>query len=151
MQDGRGDGVRQDGKAPVIYVVSDSLGDLGATMAAAAASQFSRDTGVVHRLPKVSKLGQVAAYLDTIMMQTSGEIALFHTIADAKLRSELEEYLKDKPVRSVDLIGPAIDAIAAAPPVFLDCQGKSAAAGRVIWLERHRSVTRIIVCAHPLP
>ncbi|HBT95730.1 MAG TPA: kinase/pyrophosphorylase [Coriobacteriia bacterium] len=100
-------------KPPVMYVVSDSLGDLGATMAAAAASQFSQDAGIVHRLPKVSKLSQVIAYLGTITAQSEGEIALFHTIADAKLRSQLEEYLKDKPVRSVDLIGPAIDAIAA--------------------------------------
>jgi regulator of PEP synthase PpsR (kinase-PPPase family) len=103
---------KQTGR-PVIYVVSDSLGDLGATIARAAASQFTEETSIIHRLPKASNIKQVVAYIETILSDTEGEIALFYTIADAKLRLELEEYLKGKPVKAVDLIGPSIAAIAA--------------------------------------
>ncbi len=99
--------------APEIYVVSDSLGDLAATIARAAASQFSGEPSIIHRLPKASTIKQVVAYIESILKDADGEIALFYTIANAKLRQDLEEYLLDKPVKSVDLIGPSIAAIAA--------------------------------------
>lgn len=98
---------------PVIYVVSDSLGDLAAMIARAAASQFTENTSIIHRFPKASNIEQVRAYIEAILSEADGELALFYTIADAKLRIELEDYLKDKPVRSVDLLGPSIAAIAA--------------------------------------
>ncbi|MDR0350233.1 MAG: kinase/pyrophosphorylase, partial [Coriobacteriales bacterium] len=41
-------------------------------------------------------------------------MVLFHTIADVGLRTELENYLKDKPIAAADLIGPAIETIAEA-------------------------------------
>lgn len=97
---------------PVIYIVSDSLGDSGATMAAAAASQFSSGTCTIHRLPKATNIEQIIEFIEANLPQPPNEIVLFHTIADANLRHELQAYVKDKPVAAADLIGPAIEAIA---------------------------------------
>jgi regulator of PEP synthase PpsR (kinase-PPPase family) len=103
---------------PVIYIISDSLGDSAATMAVAAASQFSEGACVIRRLPKVANLEQMAAFIEAHIAEAcekgAGEMVLFHTIADATLRAQLEDYLKDKPVAAADLIGPAIETIAEA-------------------------------------
>jgi regulator of PEP synthase PpsR (kinase-PPPase family) len=99
---------------PIIYIISDSLGDSAATMAIAAASQFSEGNCVIHRLPKASNIDQIAHFIQTHLAQSTGEMAVLHTIADPKLRLELDEYVIDKPVVAVDLMGPAIEAIAEA-------------------------------------
>lgn len=101
-----------DQEVPVIYIVSDSLGDSGATMAAAAASQFSSGACTIHRLPKATHIEQIIEFIDANLPEPPDEIVLFHTIADVELRSQLEVYLRDKPVAAADLIGPAIEAIA---------------------------------------
>jgi regulator of PEP synthase PpsR (kinase-PPPase family) len=109
-------------KSPVIYIISDSLGDSAATMAVAAASQFSEGACVIERLPKATSLEQMAVFIETHLARARasgqadgpGEMVLFHTIADTTLRSQLEDYLKDKPVVAADLIGPAIETIAEA-------------------------------------
>jgi len=99
---------------PVIYIISDSLGDSAATVAVAAASQFTKNSCIIHRLPKAAAIEQIAAFVDDALAANAGEIVLLHTITDTHLRAELDDYILDKPVRAVDLIGPAIDAIAEA-------------------------------------
>jgi regulator of PEP synthase PpsR (kinase-PPPase family) len=104
--------------SPVIYIISDSLGDSAATMAVAAASQFSEGACIIRRLPKATSLEQMAAFIEAHLTQASeeeaGEMVLFHTIADVVLRDQLEDYLRDKPIAAADLIGPAIETIAEA-------------------------------------
>jgi len=99
---------------PIINIISDSIGDSAATMAVAAASQFSDGRCIINRLPKVSSLEQMRPFIDAHLHETKAEMILFHTIADEQLRAELDDYLMDKNVVAVDLIGPAIDAIALA-------------------------------------
>jgi regulator of PEP synthase PpsR (kinase-PPPase family) len=103
---------------PVIYIISDSLGDSAATMAVAAASQFSEGACIIRRLPKVANLEQMATFIEAHLDEASeggaGEMVLFHTIADTTLRAQLEDYLEGKPIAAADLIGPAIETIAEA-------------------------------------
>jgi regulator of PEP synthase PpsR (kinase-PPPase family) len=99
---------------PVIHVISDSLGESAATIAHAAASQFSATDCIISRLPKATKLEQIQEYIDQQLATAAGEIVVFHTITDPELRQQLQEYVADKPVAAVDIIGPAIDAIAEA-------------------------------------
>jgi regulator of PEP synthase PpsR (kinase-PPPase family) len=107
---------------PVIHIISDSLGDSAATMAVAAASQFSEGACTIRRLPKATNLEQMAAFIEAHLAQAdevageeeAGEMVLFHTIADVALRAQLEDYLRDKPIAAADLIGPAIETIAEA-------------------------------------
>ncbi|MCL2631533.1 MAG: kinase/pyrophosphorylase [Coriobacteriia bacterium] len=100
--------------SPIINIISDSIGDSAATMAIAAASQFSNDRCVINRLPRVSSLQQMIPFIEQHISESMEKIILFHTIADEQLRAELDDYLMDKQVVAVDLIGPAIDAIALA-------------------------------------
>jgi len=99
---------------PIINIISDSIGDSAATMAVAAASQFSNHRCIINRLPNVSALSQMVPFIEKRIAETDGSIILFHTIADEQLRAELDDYLMNKDVIAVDLIGPAIDAIALA-------------------------------------
>jgi len=99
---------------PIIHIISDSLGESAATMAIAAASQFGENACIINRLPKATHIGQIEDFVDKALAESVGEIVVFHTIADPGLRRELEEYLVGKNVGVVDLIGPAIDAIAEA-------------------------------------
>jgi len=105
--------VAADGR-PIINIISDSLGDSAATMAVAAARQFSEDTCLINRLPNVNSLPQMKPFIEAHLNDSADEMILFHTIADEHLRAELDDYLMDKPIVAVDLIGPAIDAIAVA-------------------------------------
>jgi regulator of PEP synthase PpsR (kinase-PPPase family) len=83
-------------------------------MAVAAASQFSEGNCIIHRLPKATNIEQMAHFIETHLAQTTGEIAVLYTIADPVLRAQLGEYVADRPVAAVDLMGPIIEAIAEA-------------------------------------
>jgi regulator of PEP synthase PpsR (kinase-PPPase family) len=83
-------------------------------MAIAAASQFSDGTCTIHRLPKATNIEQMAHFIETSMAQATSEIAVLYTIADPALRAQLNEYVTGKPLAAVDLMGPAIEAIAEA-------------------------------------
>lgn len=99
--------------APTIHVISDSLGDTAADVALAAAAQF--DNGAVHieRLPKVTNIEQVRRFLLERGRTTSPDSMLvFHTIANQDLRAELQAELDCRGIPSIDLLGPALDAIA---------------------------------------
>ncbi|MBS5449652.1 MAG: kinase/pyrophosphorylase [Coriobacteriia bacterium] len=98
---------------PTIHVISDSLGDTAADVALAAAAQF--DAGIVHieRLPKASSLRQISEYLDAHLAQDGPEhFLVFHTIANRELRTALEAELVRRKVPHIDVLGPALDAIA---------------------------------------
>jgi regulator of PEP synthase PpsR (kinase-PPPase family) len=99
---------------PTIYIISDSVGDSAAQMAAAAASQFSDGENIIQRLPNASSINQIADFIQAHLEQMDEEIVVFYTIADPQLREQLHNYVEDKPVQAVDLIGPAISAIAEA-------------------------------------
>ena len=99
---------------PVINIISDGIGDSAATIAAAAASQFDGGNCVINRLAKAASMPQMRTFIEARLADTTGRMILFYTIADEGLRAELVDYLRDKPVAAVDLIGPAIEAIAQA-------------------------------------
>jgi regulator of PEP synthase PpsR (kinase-PPPase family) len=91
------------------------VGDSAATIAVAAASQFTEGNCVIQRLPNVGSLEQIAAFVDGLLEASGGEeIVVFYTIADPVLRAAMEEFVKDRNAAAVDLLGPAIEAIAEA-------------------------------------
>ena len=101
----------EDSTKPIIHVVSDSLGDTACDVVLAAAGQFDEGTIRIKRLPKVSDPEQVRVYFEHRI--DSGDVmAVFHTIADAKLRKQVKKVLDELGVPSIDLLGPAINVIA---------------------------------------
>jgi regulator of PEP synthase PpsR (kinase-PPPase family) len=100
---------------PVINIISDSVGDSAATIAVAAASQFTEGNCVIRRLPNASRFEQIKVFIEDLLEASGGEeIVVFYTIADPDLRHELEGFVKGRNIAAVDLIGPAIEAIAEA-------------------------------------
>ena len=95
-----------------VHVISDALGDTACEVVLAAAGQFREGSVRIARLPRVTGIDEVERYLAPHI--ASGEpIAVFHTIVDPELRSQLAFTLRHLDVPSVDLMGPALDALSA--------------------------------------
>lgn len=99
---------------PVVYVVSDSLGDTAAAVALAAASQFPAGHCRIERLPKVRSVDEVDAFIDAHLTPEEPNMILFHTIASHELRAQVIYLCAKRGIFAVDLIGPAIDAMSRA-------------------------------------
>ncbi len=109
------DSVKKDG-ALTIYIISDSLGDTAAAMASAAACQFEEERVVIERLPRISSAAQVSDYLEA-RGETNAVRVAFLTIAAPDVRNESAQALENEGIPTVDLLGPAIDAISEATGV----------------------------------
>lgn len=99
---------------PVIYVVSDSLGETAEMVARAAASQFDGNRIEIRR----------AAYVDTIrhLEEVVGEASqknaiIAYTIVLPEMRERMKKLVEEKGIPAVDVLGPMIDAIASCYPV----------------------------------
>ncbi len=93
---------------PVIYVVSDALGETAEFVSRAAAAQFS---GVRTRIRKVPYVRD-EAHLDEIIEEAVNEQAiLVYTLVLQELRLYLEQKATEKGLQTVDILGPLIEAL----------------------------------------
>lgn len=99
-------------KLATVLVISDALGETAASVALAAAGQFDEGAVAIERLSRVQDARQVKSYLEPLL-SAGKEIAAFHTIVQDELRSEVTGLLVEQGIAAVDLLGPAIDSIAA--------------------------------------
>lgn len=99
-------------KLATVLVISDALGETAASVALAAAGQFDEGTVAIERLSRVQDARQVRRYLESLA-GAAKKIAAFHTIVQDELRSEVAGLLVEQGIAAVDLLGPAIDTIAA--------------------------------------
>lgn len=97
---------------PTVHVISDSLGDTACEVVLAAAGQFPDGAVRIKRLPKVTSAQQVREYI-TGPVESGEAVAVFHTIANRELRSEIREVLDGFGVPSIDLLGPAVNILSA--------------------------------------
>lgn len=99
---------------PAIYALSDSLGETAELVARAAASQFDGEQGfVVKRMGRVSSPIQVR---QAVRQAEDVGAAIFYTLVDPRLRVAMREALADSDVHAVDILGPALDALAGIIP-----------------------------------
>ena len=99
-------------KFATVLVISDALGETAASVALAAAGQFDEGAVAIERLSRVQDARQVKRYLESLA-GAAKKIAAFHTIVQDELRSEVAGLLVEQGIAAVDLLGPAIDTIAA--------------------------------------
>ena len=99
-------------KLATVLVISDALGETAASVALAAAGQFDEGAVAIERLSRVQDARQVKSYLEPLL-SAGKKIAAFHTIVQDELRSEVTGLLVEQGIAAVDLLGPAIDTIAA--------------------------------------
>ncbi len=100
--------MQRDGR-PIVYILSDSLGETAEQVARAALSQFEEERFHVVRLPRVSSRGQ----LEGVVKGAVSEQCLFlYTLAVPRLRESMERVARETRVAAVDIMGPVVRALA---------------------------------------
>lgn len=97
---------------PVIYIVSDSLGETAEFVARAAASQFNADGKFeIRRVPYVSDKETLQ---EVIEEASSVPSVIAYTLVIPGLKGELEELARRHNIPAVDIMGPTLEALARA-------------------------------------
>lgn len=95
-------------KTPVVFVVSDSLGETADLVARAAASQFVGGQVEIRRIPFVSE----AADIDYIFREADRYNSIIaYTVVIPALRELIEKMAEEKGIPCVDLLGPTLKAL----------------------------------------
>lgn len=96
-------------QSAVIYVISDALGETAEFVSRAAAAQFIGVKTRIRRVPYVRD----QTHLEDIMEEAATEQAiLVYTLVLKDLREYLEKRASEKGLRTVDILGPLIGALA---------------------------------------
>jgi regulator of PEP synthase PpsR (kinase-PPPase family) len=93
---------------PTVYVVSDSLGETAELVARAAASQFG-ERFAIRRVPHVD---DAAAVMDVVAEARESGAAIVFTLIRPELRELMRREAERAGLPAVDLMGPALDALA---------------------------------------
>lgn len=93
---------------PVLYIVSDALGETGELVARAAVSQFNPNHFVVRRYPYVSE----KEHITEIIEEASGSNSIIvYTLVVKELENYLTEKAAEHNIPAVDILGPVITTI----------------------------------------
>lgn len=95
---------------PVIYIISDALGETAEFVSRAAAAQFSGVRTKIRKVPYV----QDEAHIDEILEEAVSDQAIIaYTLVVRELRDYLESRATEKGLRTVDILGPLMKMLAA--------------------------------------
>jgi regulator of PEP synthase PpsR (kinase-PPPase family) len=96
-------------KMPIIYVVSDSLGETAELVTKAAISQFNNsDHFILKRFPFVEDVSNID---EAIFLTKSDQAMIVYTLVRPEIRQYLKEAAEKAQVLAYDVIGPLIDHI----------------------------------------
>lgn len=97
-----------DDRRPIVYVVSDSLGDTAESVARAAISQFNKGTAAeVRRIPYVDSVDAVRE----IVARARRPCMFVFTLIRPELRALLSQEAAAAGIPAVDVMGPTMDAL----------------------------------------
>lgn len=99
-----------DNQLPVIYILSDSIGETGEIVVKAAMSQFEVANIEIRRKPYIKSTEQINTVLKEAA-QTNG--AIMYTLVRPDLKAALETSAKALHLLHVDIMGPVINALSA--------------------------------------
>lgn len=94
-------------ESPVIYALSDSIGETAESVARAVASQFDTDALEIVRIPYIHSEKQLESVLSDAAKQPS---IICHTIVSSDLRQALNEKSCTAGIMAFDIMGPMIEA-----------------------------------------
>ena len=94
-----------------IHLISDSTGDTAARVARAVQTQFAGHPTALVRHPRVATLDGLSDVLERIEPASS---VIYYTLVDRELRRTLSEHCAREGIASCDLLGPPLEALAAA-------------------------------------
>lgn len=93
---------------PIIYVISDSIGETAEFVARAAASQYNSGHVEIKRYSYVNN----PVYIAEIVGQAKKEAAIIaYTLVLPELRESLQNEVQTQQVTAVDIVGPMIEAV----------------------------------------
>jgi len=97
-----------------VHILSDSLGETADAVAKAAVSQFPPKCFQVERLPRVASPQQVR---DLVFEHCGPNCIFFYTLAEEPMRDAMHRVTEELNVKAVDILGPAVQALALASDV----------------------------------
>lgn len=96
------------GNIPIIYVVSDSVGETAELVTKAAVSQFNGSNSIIKRFPYVEETADIDEVLSLVKMD-KGMIA--YTLVKPEIREYMKKTSRQEGIYACDIIGPLIDEI----------------------------------------
>jgi len=100
----------QSSLPPLIYILSDSIGETGESVVQAALSQFEMKNMTIRRKPYIKSTEQINVAL-TEASQTKS--AIIYTLVRVDLKKFLESKAKELGLIHVDIMGPVVNALSA--------------------------------------
>lgn len=100
-------------QTPIIYVLSDSIGETGEVVVKAAASQFNSGKVDIRRVPYIRTAEEIE---ESVIEAREAGAAIVYTLVSPDLRQLLESKSKEQNVIAVDVMGPVMDAIRTLTP-----------------------------------
>lgn len=95
-------------KMPIIYVVSDSVGETAELVTKAAISQFSEVDNVIKRFPFVEDESNVE---DVVSLTKNDKGMIVYTLVKPEVREYLKKVAARENILAIDIIGPLMDQI----------------------------------------
>lgn len=95
-------------KKPIIYILSDSLGETAEYVSRAAASQFNYAHIEYRRIPYVNSTSYLFEVLDKIEPENS---ILVYTLVVDDIRNALEKYVSERKIIAIDVLRPILSAL----------------------------------------
>ena len=93
---------------PIIYALSDSIGETAEMVARATSSQYDSGNIEIIRIPYISSVEQIEEALQTAAKQPS---IICHTLVSLELRNAFVELAKNYNIPIVDIMGPMMQAV----------------------------------------
>lgn len=100
--------MKDNNSEPVIFVVSDSLGETAELVARAAGSQFDGGHVDIRRVPYVAEVADIEAIFSEAVKYNS---VITYTVVIRELREAIKRLSQRYQVPCVDLLGPTLDAV----------------------------------------
>src|SRR5687768_6706497 len=96
------------GKMPIVYVVSDSVGETAELVTKAAISQFDGQEVTIKRFPYVEDKSNIDEVISLVKLD-GGMVA--YTLVKPDMREYMRDIAKEEGIYACDIIGPLIDQI----------------------------------------
>ncbi|MFD2759446.1 pyruvate, water dikinase regulatory protein [Lentibacillus juripiscarius] len=93
---------------PLVYVLSDSVGETAELVIKAGLSQFNNGEYRIQRVPYVEDKQTID---DTLQLALEKEALIGFTLVDPELRAYLNEQADDKNLEAIDIMGPMLNAM----------------------------------------
>lgn len=100
--------ILHNSQTPIVYIMSDSIGETGELVVKAAISQFTGANIEIERKPYLKSIAQIDAILEQAAKNKS---AIMYTLVRPDLKDALETKAHALGIIHVDIMGPIVDAL----------------------------------------